>query len=250
MPRTRDNWGDLPSSRLGTKWTVRYVIGAYLVTWLVVAAVSVGGLIPSGLGAITIDASWLLALVPIWRSGNLNASAFGLRRPRRPGSALLTVGVVFAYGVVALIWDEIANVTYVSNPFGRLSHEGIVAIALGAISALLSPIAEELFFRGFAYRALRYRLAAPAASVWVGLMFGIIHTQYSLAVLPELVVLGIMLCLLYEYSGSLIPGVLIATYLDVGGYLSALLGNGIWSLATLGFILLLIVMQFSRESAP
>jgi membrane protease YdiL (CAAX protease family) len=247
-PRERDNCNAPPPPRLDGKWTLRYVVIAYLSTWVVVAAVSVGGLIPTGLGAICIDAAWLLALVPLCRNGDVRPSDFGLRRPTLRGGAFLAVGTVLAYTLVALIWDELANVPYAPNPFDRPTHQGALAIALAAISALLSPVAEELFFRGFVYRALRYHLSVPAASVWVGLMFGLIHTQYSLAVLPELIALGIMLCLVYEYSGSLFPCILVTSYLDVGGILSALLGGNVWTYVSLGFFFSLIILHFSTQA--
>jgi membrane protease YdiL (CAAX protease family) len=70
-------------------------------------------------------------------------------------------------------------------------------------------VAEEFFFRGFFYRALRSRYSMLIAAAIDGALFGIIHFDFSgadaLLILPPLAALGFMFCLVYERTGSLYP---------------------------------------------
>jgi uncharacterized protein len=70
-------------------------------------------------------------------------------------------------------------------------------------------VAEEFFFRGFFYRALRSRYSVLVAVLIDGLVFGIIHYQgdgaEGLLIVPPLAGLGIMFCLVLERTGSLYP---------------------------------------------
>ena len=80
-------------------------------------------------------------------------------------------------------------------------------IAAGFMVICVAPFAEEFFFRGFFYRALRSRYSVLVAAGINGLLFGSIHYDFSsaeaLLILPPLGVLGFIFCLLYERTGSL-----------------------------------------------
>jgi uncharacterized protein len=82
-------------------------------------------------------------------------------------------------------------------------------IAAGAMVICVAPVAEELFFRGFFFRALRTRFSLVGAAVIDGLVFGVIHYDFSgakvLLILPPLAYLGFMFCMVYERTGSLFP---------------------------------------------
>jgi len=81
----------------------------------------------------------------------------------------------------------------------------LALIAAGIVVIVVAPVAEEFFFRGFFYRALRSRLGILLAAAIDGLVFGLIHFTGSdtLELLPVLGVLGFMFCLVYERTGSL-----------------------------------------------
>jgi uncharacterized protein len=71
---------------------------------------------------------------------------------------------------------------------------------LGA--GILAPVAEELFFRGLVYTALRQRLGIAAAATISGLVFALGHID-SLGVVAASFVMGIAIALAYEYTRSL-----------------------------------------------
>jgi membrane protease YdiL (CAAX protease family) len=82
-------------------------------------------------------------------------------------------------------------------------------VAAGFMVICVAPVAEEFFFRGFFYRALRSRWSVLGAAGIDGLLFGVIHYDFSgadaLLILPPLAVLGFIFCLVYERTGSIYP---------------------------------------------
>lgn len=85
-----------------------------------------------------------------------------------------------------------------------LTNAQIIWIVL--LVCVLVPIGEEVFFRGFVYGTLR-RWGIPAATVLSALFFGAVHQQI-VHFLP-IAVLGVILAVLYERTGSLIPAIVV-----------------------------------------
>lgn len=81
-------------------------------------------------------------------------------------------------------------------------------IVAGTMVIAVAPVVEEFFFRGFFYRALRNRLTIPVAALIDGGLFGIIHFNGGgadgLLILPPLAILGVLFCLVYEKTGTLL----------------------------------------------
>lgn len=69
--------------------------------------------------------------------------------------------------------------------------------------AVLGPVMEELFFRGFAYKALRTRFGVNIAMTTTALFFALLHT--SVVAFVPIFFLGLFLNYLYEKTGSLVP---------------------------------------------
>lgn len=90
-----------------------------------------------------------------------------------------------------------------TDDFGDLG--GLAAVAVVIVMVLLAPVAEEIFFRGFFYRALRTRLRLWSAALITGCVFASVHVQYYTEPVLLLVIaaFGIGQCLLYERTGSL-----------------------------------------------
>jgi membrane protease YdiL (CAAX protease family) len=136
---------------------------------------------------------------------------FGLRRARLwPTVGWTALGLfsfyVFAAAYTAAVQPDAEQT--VAQDLG--ADEGSFGlIAAGFMVVCVAPVAEEFFFRGFFYRALRSRFSVLAAAAIDGALFGIIHFDFSsadaLLILPPLAVLGFMFCLVYERTGSLFP---------------------------------------------
>jgi len=225
---------------------VRYAIAAYVAALVILFVLEVA-LALAGLpleiadGALLFEIAFLLTLVPLWRSGRLGIRDLGLRPvPGARSTGLVLVGLL-AYGWFSVLWVSGLNLPHTTSNFSGISHQSLGAILVaGFVASVGAPVAEEVFFRGFLYRSLRNRLSILPACLLSATMFGLLHTQYPLAVRPILVFFGVIACLLYERTGSLLPGIALHCIVDAGGFESALTGNE-RVVATL-FVLLALVL--------
>ena len=77
---------------------------------------------------------------------------------------------------------------------------------LVVLVAFVVPVGEEIFFRGLAYGAFRRALGRHTAVLASAAFFAAAHVQ-PVEFLPILI-LGMVLAYLYEYTGSLVPGMI------------------------------------------
>lgn len=75
--------------------------------------------------------------------------------------------------------------------------------------AIAAPISEEVCFRGMLFGGLRKSLARIPAALVAGFVFGGLHALTGVSAVPPLMVFGLILCLLYEKTGSIVPGILL-----------------------------------------
>jgi membrane protease YdiL (CAAX protease family) len=136
---------------------------------------------------------------------------FGLRRvPFWPALGWAALGMVSFY-VLAAVYTALvspdAEQTVAQDLGADQGTFGL--IAAGFMVICVAPFAEEFFFRGFFYKALRSKYSVIVAALIDGALFGVIHYDFSgadaLLILPPLAVLGFLFCLVYEKTGSLWP---------------------------------------------
>ena len=123
---------------------------------------------------------------PFWPTVGWAALAFALMLG-------IEVGTIELFGVDETDLEELGDVS------------GLAALAIVIVVVLLAPVAEEIFFRAFFYRALRTRLRVWSSSLITGCVFASVHLQYYSEPVLLLVIaaFGIGQCLLYERTGSL-----------------------------------------------
>jgi uncharacterized protein len=144
-------------------------------------------------------------------SGRPLPEQFGLR-PTRFWPAVGWMAVAFAaFYVFTLVWVAILGVspddTKLPDELG-VKDSTYALLAVAFLVAVVAPIAEEFFFRGFFYGALRNWKGPWPAAVLTGLVFGSIHLgSAEAAFLLPLAFFGFSLCLLRERTGSLYPGI-------------------------------------------
>ena len=128
---------------------------------------------------------------------------FGLRRTR----FWVTAGLALGAGLLILGFEVgLLELFDTDAPEDELASSNIVgAIAVGLAVIVVAPVTEELFFRGFFYRALRTRMRVVWAVLIDSLVFASIHVQYIGH--PEIfIVIGgfaTVACLVYEKTGSI-----------------------------------------------
>jgi len=90
----------------------------------------------------------------------------------------------------------------IAESFGPVPVQ-VLLIVLGA------GIAEEICFRGMLFGGLRERLPRLPAALIAGGIFGLLHATTGISAVPPLIALGFIFCLLYEKTGSIVPGMLL-----------------------------------------
>ena len=189
-----------------------------------IATVVVVGILDAAIGADTEDASFtviatFLQGVIFIGTAVLFASLirkprlehFGLRASRFwPTVGWAALGLLSFYAVAAIYTALVQPDTEQTVAQDLGADQGTVGlIAAGFMVICVAPVAEEFFFRGFFYRALRSRWSVLMAAAIDGLLFGVIHYDFSgadaLLILPPLAALGFMFCLVYERTGSIYP---------------------------------------------
>ena len=78
-------------------------------------------------------------------------------------------------------------------------------LILTALVTIIGPIAEELFFRGFAYPVFRKKIGVRNAILLVSFIFAMLHM--NIVSFFPILALGILLAYLYEKTGSIVPSI-------------------------------------------
>jgi CAAX protease family protein len=131
----------------------------------------------------------------------------GVRRavPRDFGLALLTL---FVYYIAAALFASLVLQPEQEDIGGELGvgdPNVLIAVSAVVVIAVVAPVTEELFFRGFLFAGLRSRWPLWPSAVVVGVIFGIVHAPTGLTAVVPLAALGVALCWLYDRTGSLWP---------------------------------------------
>jgi uncharacterized protein len=150
-----------------------------------------------------------------WQS-NPKAADFGYRRvhPRTAVKAFL-LGAVGYYGLTA-VYSALLNLHHSDKLPSDLgvTHSTAALVAAAVFVCAIAPMAEEFFFRGFFFGALRNmpvrvggrELGPWIAAVLTGILFGLAHLGSAPAeYLVPLGFLGFVLCLIRWRTGSLYP---------------------------------------------
>ena len=183
-----------------------------------IAAAATGATTDNESPTFTVVATFLQSLIFIGTAvlfasfaGRPRPEQFGLRRtPFWPTVGWAVLGVVCFYILAALYAAIVQPDTEqtVAQDLGA-DQSTLGMIAAGFMVICVAPVAEEFFFRGFFYRALRSRYSVIGAALIDGILFGVIHWDFSTAdgllIIPPLGALGFTFCLVYERTGSLYP---------------------------------------------
>ena len=149
----------------------------------------------------------LTAYMVMAHYGRPTAASFGLRRFR--SSAYFWVAVAFvSYLVLAAIYTVIVNPPQEDLPQQLGADEStLLAVVTGIFVIVVAPFAEEFFFRGFLYQALRNSWGTVLGVISSGAIFSAIHGAPDKFV--PLWILGMALALLLEKTRSLWPCIML-----------------------------------------
>ena len=155
-------------------------------------------------GALILSA-WLLARLT---AGSPTWAQFGLRpvAPLRAFGWLLGAWVAFI--AFSGIWAAALGISENDDLPQELGADdsSTALFFVAVLVCVAAPIAEELFFRGFCFTALRRWIGVAGGAIATGVIFGLIHAgSADVVFLVPLGVFGTLLCLLYHRTGSLLP---------------------------------------------
>ncbi len=136
-----------------------------------------------------------------------------------PREALARLGVR-SFKPSALLWMAAGFGAYLAflalytqvivQPHQKDIAEGFGAVPVQVLLIVIAaPISEEVCFRGMLFGGLRERLPRLGAALLSGLVFGGLHALTGISAVPPLIVFGFVLALLYEKTGSILPGILL-----------------------------------------
>lgn len=120
----------------------------------------------------------------------------------------LLVTIILSVAVV-LLTSLLGNSVDNSKTESLQQNINLFTILIGIISAgVVSPVYEEIFYRGFIYRWLRVRLGMNWGIVISSLIFTIAHFP-TLNAMPVNFINGVVFAWVYEKTGSVIPGMIV-----------------------------------------
>jgi uncharacterized protein len=166
---------------------------------------------------------FLLAAFAQHRGGNF-LSYLGLTLPRRSEVVFGVVAIaIFVIVGDALTWFIGNNlVTPFQNDIYRTAGEaGFLPLLLLLIAVVvLTPIGEEILFRGFLFRGWLQRPRDAWAVIMVtALLWSIIHVQYDWFVVSQIFVSGLLLGWIRWATGSTILTILLHALINTEGML-------------------------------
>jgi CAAX protease family protein len=150
-------------------------------------------------------------LVPILIASRWGEASVGQALQRlgvhsfRPSALKWMLAAIGAYLLFAGVYSAI---------FGAPEQEDI-AESFGAVPiqilliVIAAPVSEEICFRGMLFGGLRTRLPRLAAALISALIFGALHALTGISAVPPLIFFGFILALLYEKTGSIVPGIIL-----------------------------------------
>ena len=169
------------------------------------------------IGDIVFDLGFVAAALWLasWRE-RAPATAFGFRAAPLRRALVALLGAAAAYYLVTAVYSSALGLHGQDKLPSELgvTHSTAALLAASIFVCVIAPIAEEFFFRGFLFGALRrlpvrvagHDLGPWAAAIIVGILFGLAHTgSASSQYLVPLGFLGFVLCLLRWRTGSLYP---------------------------------------------
>jgi membrane protease YdiL (CAAX protease family) len=129
----------------------------------------------------------------------------GVRRFKVSTALKWTAAVIGAYLLFAMAYSLLITVPEqedIADGFGPVPVQILLIVFAASIS-------EEICFRGMLFGGLRERLPRVVAALLAGVIFGALHALTGISAVPPLIAFGFLLALLYEKTGSIVPGILL-----------------------------------------
>lgn len=164
-----------------------------------------------------------VAIILLWR--RVSWKELGLRAFNKNALALgcgLLVAVYVLVIINNLIMVALGVVTQadvISDILGEIDAPYLFAFT----TAIVAPITEELFFRGFLFKGLREKYGWVNALMFSSIIFALFHGQ--LATLLPTFLLGALFAYMYQRTESVYPGMILHFAVNAMGAMVLLFAN-------------------------
>jgi membrane protease YdiL (CAAX protease family) len=181
----------------------------------------------------------------------LTAATLGVRRTRFWRAIGWTLAIWIGVTAIEALWAAlVGGFSNVEEDPGISDRE--MVLILFAI-AVVTPIAEELAFRGYLFPALTRWRGPWIGALLTALVFGVAHVASSpVEAIPPLAVFGFGACLLFWFTGSLLPCV--ALHAGNNAMVMSIGGDWTWevpvAMAACIVLSVLLLLPFAREREP
>lgn len=151
---------------------------------------------------------YVIALRPY----NLSWRAVGFNSFQTSYWKSIITWTVFLIGtslIIVILMELLGGTSENTKTQSLQSNMGILSFLIAFVSAaIISPIYEEIFYRGFLYRWFRVKLGVPAGILLSSSVFMLVHIP-SYNTLPVNFLTGVIFSWTYEKTGSIYPGMII-----------------------------------------
>lgn len=197
-------------------WTPKDVIWALVlsISWIVALSL-LGGL--AQFAGLPIDPSLIVVigtlflLAPVWYFSIHKYGAkwadLGLRgfQPKAVGLGCGLMGLSFLFNMIYAAILGVFGLQIQPDIAPMFQDTGFPLILLFG-GAIVAPVVEEIFFRGFVFAGLRKNWSWPKAALASAGLFAVAHVIPT-SILP-IFILGAIFAFLYQVSGSVWPAIL------------------------------------------
>ncbi len=151
---------------------------------------------------------YVIALRPY----NLSWRAVGFNSFQTSYWKSIITWTVFLIGtslIIVILMELLGGTSENTKTQSLQSNMGILSFLIAFVSAaVISPIYEEIFYRGFLYRWFRVKLGVPAGILLSSSVFMLVHIP-TYNTLPVNFLTGVIFSWTYEKTGSIYPGMII-----------------------------------------
>jgi uncharacterized protein len=140
-------------------------------------------------------AAWFFSL----RVAGRRLAAWGFRLPTAAYFWTIPTALAVVY-VVSVVHDALVHPRQ-QDIVGEFPHTSVGIVLFVLLAVVIAPLFEEIFFRGFLFRAFASSWGWVPGAIISAAVFGIAHAQ--LDVFVPLFTLGLMLAWVYQRTGSL-----------------------------------------------
>jgi membrane protease YdiL (CAAX protease family) len=224
---------DTPEPFFDVQWTIKDVAGVAICLFVAILVVPLPlALFCESKGSIRLlrfIEPILLACVPIlWvkKRYGLTEDALGLRKGTAGFAAYFILGMLLALGYSLLIHltplrdilvspnirATVEAVWQAQSALHHLLFLPLVILGSGFPLIVLTPIGEEILFRGFLYVYFRRKVGILLGLFFQGLIFSLLHFDYiranAILLIAHRFLIGLLCGLLYEKTRSLYPSII------------------------------------------